>query len=139
MNPKVKALWTAALRSGEYQQTTGTLRSVLDGKSSYCCLGVLTELAVAAGVIEPGVTTLAGVRTRYDWRQIVERSTAALDMSTTSTLPRPVMEWADLSTDDACFALSGDGTIDGAYTLVDLNDHARYTFEQIADVIDERF
>jgi|SRR5579884_178552 len=32
--------WVAALRSGEYQQCEGTLRS----GDSFCCLGVLTDL-----------------------------------------------------------------------------------------------
>jgi hypothetical protein len=33
------------LRSGEYQQTTGTLRAVVDdGNYSFCCLGVLCDI-----------------------------------------------------------------------------------------------
>lgn len=38
--------WDAALRSGEYQQTTGTLKDVHeDGRIGYCCLGVLQMAA----------------------------------------------------------------------------------------------
>ncbi len=33
--------WIAALRSGDYKQTIGTLR---DATGSHCCLGVLCEL-----------------------------------------------------------------------------------------------
>ena len=44
MDPKVKAKWLKALRSGEYDQTTGSLCSVDDGAASYCCLGVLHEV-----------------------------------------------------------------------------------------------
>lgn len=40
MNPELKAKWVAALRSGEYEQITGSLKEP-DG---YCCLGVLCEV-----------------------------------------------------------------------------------------------
>lgn len=42
MDAIVKAKWTAALRSGEFEQGVGSLKT-LDGK--YCCLGVLAEVA----------------------------------------------------------------------------------------------
>lgn len=48
MNPEIKTEWVAALRSGKYQQGTDVLTSVAKGTN--CCLGVLCELAVAAGV-----------------------------------------------------------------------------------------
>ena len=41
MNPEVKAKWLAALRSGEYKQGRGRLRSAND---EFCCLGVLCDL-----------------------------------------------------------------------------------------------
>jgi hypothetical protein len=40
MNPEVKARWVAALRSGEYEQTTDFLKD----KDGHCCLGVLCDL-----------------------------------------------------------------------------------------------
>lgn len=48
MNPEIKSEWTTALRSGEYEQGTGMLRSADD---KFCCLGVLCDLAVQNGVI----------------------------------------------------------------------------------------
>lgn len=42
MAPELKAKWIAALRSGEYRQGRHALRKA-DG--SYCCLGVLCEVA----------------------------------------------------------------------------------------------
>jgi hypothetical protein len=48
MNPEIKERWIAALESGEYPQGRGLL--VRDG--NYCCLGVLTDLAVKDGVCE---------------------------------------------------------------------------------------
>lgn len=40
MNAKVKKLWLKALRSGDYKQGAGALRS----DHSFCCLGVLCDL-----------------------------------------------------------------------------------------------
>ena len=41
MESELKARWIAALRSGNYQQGAGTLRSASD---RYCCLGVLADI-----------------------------------------------------------------------------------------------
>ena len=40
MNKRIKKLWIKALRSGEYKQARGCLRT----KSDHCCLGVLTDI-----------------------------------------------------------------------------------------------
>jgi hypothetical protein len=45
MNPEIKALWLAALRSGEYKQGTACLKNM---HCEYCCLGVLTDLYIKA-------------------------------------------------------------------------------------------
>lgn len=45
MNPTVKALWVAALRSGQYKQGVGRLRSA---RNEFCCLGVLCNLHAQA-------------------------------------------------------------------------------------------
>lgn len=50
MDPKIKADWIAALRSGDYQQCEGTLS---DGVG-FCCLGVLCEVVKPEGY-EAGV------------------------------------------------------------------------------------
>lgn len=50
MNPEIKQQWLTALRSGNYRQKGGRLRSLektLDGKgyeNCHCCLGVLAEV-----------------------------------------------------------------------------------------------
>lgn len=41
MRPSVKKKWLAALRSGEYKQGSGALRTADD---RFCCLGVLCDL-----------------------------------------------------------------------------------------------
>lgn len=130
MNKDVKALWLTALRSGEYQQTTGTLRS----PNGYCCLGVLCDLAVKAGV-EVSVAK-------------AEYSENTIYGGLMSTLPRPVREWAGMVSDSgnlvdvieiAEYENDEEIDVEYAYTLIDLNDGAGYTFEQIADVIEEQF
>lgn len=51
MKPELKKLWVEALRSGEYEQTQEQLcDSTDDGGYSYCCLGVLCEVAIKAGL-----------------------------------------------------------------------------------------
>lgn len=44
MNPELKAMWIAALRSGEFDQGRGKLRN----DNGYCCLGVLAVIQGAA-------------------------------------------------------------------------------------------
>lgn len=41
IKPKIKKLWVAALRSGEYKQTHGQLRNE---EAGFCCLGVLCNI-----------------------------------------------------------------------------------------------
>lgn len=48
INPEIKELWCSALESEEYTQAKGRLRTA-DG---FCCLGVLSDLAIKAGVQE---------------------------------------------------------------------------------------
>lgn len=47
MDAKLKELWLAALRSGEYPQTTYTLKD----RQGYCCLGVLCHVAAEANLL----------------------------------------------------------------------------------------
>lgn len=50
MDAALKAKWTAALRSGEYTQGAGNLRTLTD---HYCCLGVLCAIAEVVPDPEP--------------------------------------------------------------------------------------
>lgn len=50
MKQTVKRKWVSALRSGEYKQTKGKIRNGNQYGMTYCCLGVLSDLAVKAGV-----------------------------------------------------------------------------------------
>lgn len=112
MNQEIKAKWTAALRSGEYKQGRGQLktRSPNDG---YCCLGVLCDL--------------------YDkelWQteEAVNGIVAITYLGSSSFLPPLVRAWADI---DNCGTFDEDGR-----TLSSENDSGA-TFAEIADIIDE--
>ena len=71
MNQAIKAQWIAALRSGNYAQTQGMLRS----DTGFCCLGILCDLHSKAGL--------------GTW---IERSyDGNIDL-----LPDSVAEWAEL-------------------------------------------
>lgn len=50
MKRQIKKLWVAALRSGEYRQGKNQLRTGKGSTVKHCCLGVLEDLAIKAGV-----------------------------------------------------------------------------------------
>lgn len=54
MNAELKAKWTAALRSGEYKQTSGCLHDTARG--TYCCLGVLCRVIGKPCNTDPGIS-----------------------------------------------------------------------------------
>lgn len=45
MSPELKTQWLQALRSGNYEQGTAYLANYSQGKTKFCCLGVLCEVA----------------------------------------------------------------------------------------------
>lgn len=135
MNPKVKALWVEALRSGEYTQSFGALRKDGTGGSpkGFCCLGVLCDLAVKAGVIpEPIHQGDEDDTYRYGDNE--------------GTPPRQVLEWAEMTHihegRDAP-TLNREGHFHNAFgsreALVVLNDVSKLSFEEIANLIEESF
>lgn len=149
MNTEVKAKLLTALRSGEYSQTRHTLCSIdKDGKSSFCCLGVATDLFLK----EIG----------EEWVKYEEYGNAIGYADSDKYLPEPVREWAEMAGSNPRFQIhlplmtetlyrnSGDRTdyihvdLDNGWdnstyylemTLASLNDSG-FTFEQIADVIE---
>ena len=138
MNPERKAEWVAALRSGDYPQGRNVLTSVeSDGTRRHCCLGVLCDLAVKAGVLTvdtdddgtPDTTYVNGTNAvRY-------HETGQPDAQAVVYLPRAVREWAGLDGDNPGFVR--EGFLNRTH-LASLNDDG-VSFDDIADVIDERF
>jgi hypothetical protein len=54
MNPEIKAKWLERLNDPSIKQGRMTLKSTtVAGEDIFCCLGVLCEIAVEEGIIEP--------------------------------------------------------------------------------------
>lgn len=115
MHQDVKNQWVTALRSGEYQQSTGHLRD----KEGYCCLGVLCELAVEADIIPASVY--------YDEYHDIREFAGE-----TQFLPEIVQEWAGLDDKDPYVRVTD--VIDDS--LSNLNDGG-HNFTEIAEYIVE--
>jgi hypothetical protein len=117
MNPDIKAEWLAALRSGKYTQGRSRLRTQFDNTESFCCLGVLCDVAAKDG---PGQWAKGG-------------SYYLTDGSHSDTsLPLGVSKWAGLNDDND--PVVGPG---GGMCLSSLNDENRLSFADIADLIEE--
>lgn len=118
MNPEVKELWLAALRSGEYKQGTGALKREAGGGYEYCCLGVLCQLAADHGITRETGSLEGYMRFGGNVSYLPEKVSAWAGVESRGRLPR---------------------IVEGSPRLIELNDRARYSFEQIADVIEEQF
>lgn len=144
MNTEVKAKLLTALRSGEYSQTRHTLCSIEDGKSSFCCLGVATDIFLK----EIG----------EEWVKYEEWGNVIGYANSDKYLPEPVREWADMTASNPkiqihlplmtetlyydsgerndCIRADWNGNLFYLdLSLAGLNDSG-FTFEQIADVIE---
>lgn len=125
MNRDIKAAWVTALRSGEFKQGRGALFGSDDqGNPSYCCLGVLSKLAVDAGIVEMDPTSRIG-----NGCHRFGRSGSDGFSGTYSYLPVDVQHWADVNGDP-------EATIGGETKFLSQhNDHGA-TFTQIAEAIE---
>jgi hypothetical protein len=111
MRPSIKAKWVAALRSGEYNQTEGSLRD----DNGFCCLGVLCNLHAQA---HPRIAAKQDLPHEY--------------MGLSDLLPEEVIKWAGLFDDTgADFVMYKDQQ----KTLPELNDEG-VSFDIIADLIE---
>jgi hypothetical protein len=122
----VRELWVVALLSGRFRQGVGKLTAVVDRSDGstaefHCCLGVLCELAVEAGVQvtvrddgEPGHQLRS-----YDGQR--------------NFPPRSVLEWAGLLERNPSVRYD-----DRVVTLGLLNDEAGASFELIAQLVEEQ-
>lgn len=122
MNADVKAKWLAALRSGDYRQGTDRLNY---GNATYCCLGVLCEIAVAERATEPATRVGDGSTMMYGW--------------SSTTPPEAVMAWAGID-DERRFPALNTGTPlewTAQNVLIEMNDGQGASFEQIADWVEE--
>lgn len=120
MNQDIKQRWVAALRSGEYKQGTNWLCK----NGEFCCLGVLSDLAVKDGVISARPSEWDEATTYFD--------------NEPALLPEAVAEWAGLP-------CAEDGPLEDPVVQVggvekglsELNDEGM-TFTELADIIEEK-
>ncbi len=117
MNQDIKQAWVQALRSGKYTQAHERLH---DGVG-HCCLGVLCELAVDAGVIDP-------FRVIEDYRDNGEAVARYWYDDATTALPTTVRRWAGVDNDDPEIAPGKSAAM--------ANDGG-WTFGEIAEAIAE--
>jgi len=121
-----------ALRSGEFEQCAGELRRTILGKVHYCCLGVLTEVAVRNGLVIVNVCANCGSN------DCGHELDPAADQSVTDDvwaihgeiLSKPVMDWYGFSYSDPTIGEDADSDPIMA-TLA--NDDKHWDFERIAD------
>ena len=128
MNPEVKAAWVERLRSlPNDMQARSTLKEWESGKM--CCLGVLTEMAVEQGIIEPGVEIDVS-----DFSKVTQYTDEVGEGTSHwyGLTPPSVVKWAGMETNNPDFVHPEHGQVNLAY----LNDHKRFTFDQIADEIE---
>lgn len=138
MVPEVKALFVEALESGNYTQVSGMLRARnIDGSASYCCLGVLSELAVEAGIVKRAKISSDGYEVVEDetseaYADVLPDGTLRQEIAylETSSLTPGVQEWS---------GLTDVGMLPSGGSLIDLNDNMKYSFNRIAAVIREQF
>lgn len=126
MKEHVKDLLVTALRSGEYTQTTGKLKT----ENGHCCLGVLCELYAKTQKKkgfqknENGEFHIQDSETR-NW----DKSPRYQD----GTLPTQVQRWAGMNSDTGSF-VTKKGKLK---ELTDLNDNHGKSFKQIAKTIEK--
>lgn len=135
--------WTAALRSGEYGQGQNCLRSVRDdGTPQYCCLGVATEVYRKETGKGQWVSTGPGGATEWEFStgETVLSCGVEYPDNSWSVLPLTVAEWFGLPGGNPRVTLPEElvGKADGDQVaqLANLNDNCGFTFEELADLIE---
>ena len=131
MKAEWKEKWLAALRSGEYEQTTAQLRhNVGDGTYLYCCLGVLCN------IVDPERWT--GKNDELYLGENVEGVVTRVD----SYPPKDVLELVGLDKADTHMLAvlnDGDSLADekGKFKQFDQEDREPFNFLTIADIIEK--
>jgi hypothetical protein len=118
-----RKVWVAALRSGEYRQTTGTLRALTGpDEFRFCCLGVACDVAAKAGVGEWDENSDEFIVIAGDTRYAEE-----------GELPAPVRDWLGLYDNSGSYQY---GAEYDTTSLITNNDSDGWDFEAIAKLIE---
>lgn len=133
MKPEIKQIWIDALLSGEYEQGKGVLCRSEDGKKEWCCLGVLTDLAVKAGIV---------MEIKMGDSDDPKNQNAVFFDGAHEKLPVKVQEWSGLETDLGEYSYE-DVNIDDEdivieQTLAEDNDNGS-TFKELVSIIESYF
>jgi hypothetical protein len=112
---RVKKL-IAALRSGKYQQTRGTLRQRTNGQTQYCCLGVACDI-------------YRKETRKGKWKKLDSQFDFYHDAETVSegVLTKPVAEW---------YGFNGLNPLVNNKMATVRNDSEKQTFAEIADALE---
>lgn len=114
--------WVAALRSGKYQQGRNMLRP---NDNQFCCLGVLCDIS--------------GLGKWEDERgDDITFYTVGEDTSET-VLPATVRRWAGMRHYEGEFTEKDQLGVPVIQKLSGLNDSGRWSFEDIADIIEKNW
>ncbi len=117
MKEELAKKWTAALRSGEYEQCTG----VLYNGEGYCCLGVLCKvMGEKFSCVSKGIFYIEG------------------EGDSTEVLPLAITSKAGMRSQRGDIILLDDEGNEIDDNLACLNDNGK-TFAEIADIIDRRW
>ena len=134
MNPEIREQWAKDLESGDYPQGRGFLRT--DG--GFCCLGVLCEQAVRAGVIsrfglDENPYTAEPAEDVSDGSASVYGTSLESPENSMAYLPLKLIRWADLNYADPHVICETDEET----TLAELNDRGT-SFGEIARLVREQ-
>lgn len=137
MNKEIKERWIAALRSGEYSQSSGYLST----DEGYCCLGVLCEIALQDQVVIKTKDSSIDEHFVYTSKiDPVDRDTGVLPLAVVAWSGMPNRNPNITSTKEEVspniFSEFGNEYNEVTATLAGFNDNGA-TFEQIADLIEK--
>ena len=119
---EVQDEWVRRLESGEYTQTQKVLCKISGGKKAFCCLGLLSEMGVEAGVI-------ASAEMKRGDDTIVQYGTDRVYLQTV-VAPLAIRVWAGLNTPHGTYYNS-------LKSLASDNDMGK-PFSEIAEIIKSR-
>jgi hypothetical protein len=128
VDKKTKKEWVKALRSGKYEQATSALYN--RGDNGYCCLGVLcvVEGKTPKQLHGMGFPFNAGVGEVMNPEELAE-------IFGSKKYEELCGFGGKYDTDEMTYAVKIPGM--GWTPLSHLNDNERYTFDQIADIVEK--
>ena len=123
MNSKIKQQWLEALRSGEYKQGSGCLKS----DDEFCCLGVLSDIYAKQKDLEWS--------TEFYEKDPDDKffDTNKFICGKSALPPSPVCKWAELQNSNPEIYVDDYMPC----SIAGMND-AGYSFSEIADAIEEQ-